>query len=99
MDTLRKISVAEGFASPQASITDFHRLFLASVEKYGRLNELEFSIRHNLAMKRPTKDIGLAVTMFQKGKISPFGGKVKDRDGIKKIFAESKRFVREEEKE
>jgi heterodisulfide reductase subunit C len=97
MDTLRKISVAEGFASPQAPITDFHRLFLASVEKYGRLNELEFSIRHNLALRRPTKDIGLAVTMFQKGKISPFGGKVKDRDGIKKIFAESKRFVREKE--
>ena len=34
MDTLRKISVAEGFASPQAPITDFHKLFLNSVEKY-----------------------------------------------------------------
>lgn len=97
MDTLRKISVAEGFTSPQAPITDFHRLFLNSVEKYGRLNELELSIRHNLAVKKPTKDVGLAVSLFQKGKINPIGGRVKDRSTIKKIFAESKRFVKEGE--
>lgn len=97
MDTLRKISVAEGFSSPQAPITDFHRLFLNSVEKYGRLNELELSIRHNLAVKKPTKDVGLAVSLFQKGKINPIGGRVKDRGTIKKIFAESKRFVGEKE--
>jgi heterodisulfide reductase subunit C len=94
MDTLRKISVAEGFPSPEPGITDFHKLFLASVKKYGRLNELELSIKHNLAILKPTKDIGLAVGLFKKGKINPFGGKVKDKDGVKKIFAESKRFVK-----
>ncbi|MDP2919990.1 MAG: 4Fe-4S dicluster domain-containing protein [Dehalococcoidia bacterium] len=94
MDTLRKISVAEGYPSPEPAITGFHRLFLASVEKYGRLNELELSIKHNLAIMKPTKDIRLAVGLFSKGKINPFGGKVKDRERVKKIFAESQRFVK-----
>jgi heterodisulfide reductase subunit C len=97
MDTLRKISVAEGYASSQKAITDFHRLFLASVEKYGRLNELELSIKNNLVSGRPFNDVPLAVKLFRKGKISLKGGQVKQKDNIKRIFAGSKRFVKEGE--
>ena len=97
MDTLRKISVVEGYSSPQPAIKNFHKLFLDSVEKHGRLNELEFSIKNNLAQGKPLKDLPLAVKLFRKGKISPFGGKVKDKSKIKKIFADSQRFVREKE--
>ena len=94
MDTLRKVSVAAGYASSQKAITDFHRLFLDSVRRYGRLDELELSVKNNLAAGKPFRDMGLAVNLVQKGKINLRGGRVQDRDGIKKIFAGSKRFVK-----
>ena len=68
-----------------------------SVEKHGRLNEIELSVKYNLALKKPFNDLPLAAKLAQKGKLNPFSGQVKDKDNIKKIFNESKRFVREME--
>lgn len=92
IDTLRKISIDEGYHSREPGIMDFHKLFLDSIKSNGRLNELGLSIKHNMALKKPLKDAGLAVSLFEKGKIRLTGGKVRDRDNIKKIFAKSKRF-------
>jgi heterodisulfide reductase subunit C len=97
MDTLRKISVEDGYPTPQTTITDFHKIFLDSVENHGRLNEIELSVKYNLALKKPLNDMSLAVKLGQKGKLNPFSGQVKDKGNIKKIFKESKRFVREME--
>ena len=55
MDTLRKLASEDGYPVPQTAITSFHRIFLNSVEKHGRLNELELSVRYNLARKKPFK--------------------------------------------
>ncbi len=95
MDTLRKVSVAEGRASAQRTITDFHRVFLDSVKKHGRLDELEVSIKNNLVLRKPLNDLPLAAALFQKGKIRLVGARTQDKAKVKKIFAESKRFVRE----
>jgi len=97
MDTLRKMSTAEGYASPQTPITDFHRLFLDSIRKHGRLNEIQLSVMHSLAVKQPTRDLGLAMRLVQKGKANPIGAHVKDKDVVRKIFTETRRFVREGE--
>lgn len=97
MDTLRKISVEEGHTAPQTTITDFHKIFLDSVKNHGRLNEIELSVKYNLALKKPFNDMPLAAKLGQKGKLNPFSGEVKDKSNIKKIFKESKRFVREME--
>jgi heterodisulfide reductase subunit C len=97
MDTLRKISVEDGYPAPQTTIRDFHRIFLDSVENHGRLNEIELSVKYNLALKKPLNDLPLAGKLAQKGKLNPFSGQVKDKRNIKKIFKESKRFVREME--
>lgn len=97
MDTLRKISVEDGYPAPQTTITDFHKIFLNSVEKHGRLNEIELSVKYNLALKKPFNDLPLAAKLGQKGKLNPFSGEVKDKANIKKIFKESKRFAREME--
>lgn len=97
MDTLRKLSVEDGYPVPQTNITNFHRIFLDSVEKHGRLNELELSVRYNLARKKPFNDLPLATKLVQKRKIRPLGEQVKDKGNIKKIFNDSKRFVRKME--
>ena len=95
MDTLRKISVREGYPSKEPSITTFNRIFLDSIKRHGRLNELEFSAIYTLASRKPFQNVGLAIKLFQKGKIKLFGENVKGKNGIKSIFAKSKRFIRE----
>ncbi len=94
MDTLRKISVQEGYPSAQPNITEFNRVFLDSVKSHGRLNELELSVKYSLASRQLFNNVGLALKLFQKGKIDPFGKEIKDKERIKDIFAKSERFVR-----
>lgn len=94
MDTLRKVSVSEGYPSKELSITKLNKIFLDSIEKHGRLNELEFSIKYTLASRKLFQNIGLAIRLFRKGKIKPFGENVKGKNGIKDIFAKSQRFIR-----
>jgi len=97
MDTLRKISMKEGYESPERDITEMNRIFLGSIERHGRLSELEMSVLLNLAARKPFKDIGLGMKMFAKGKISLMGSNVKDKEQIKSIFDNSRRFIKEKE--
>jgi len=94
MDTLRKISVNEGYSSSQPAITEFNKIFLDSIKKHGRLNELELSVRYSLASRQLFNNIGLALNLLRKGKIAPLGTNMKDRNRIRDIFAKSKRFIR-----
>jgi len=94
MDTLRKVSVEEGYRSPQRDITEFNRVFLSSVERHGRLNELEFAVLYNLASRKPFKDVGMGLGMFLKGKIKPFGDNIEGKSQLKGIFGRSKRFIK-----
>ncbi len=94
MDTLRKVSAEEGYPSPQRDITEFNRVFLGSVERHGRLNELELSVLHNLASRKPFKDLGMALPLFRKGKINPFGGNIEGKSQLRGIFNKSKRFIK-----
>lgn len=97
MDTLRKLSVAEGYPSPQPAITEFNKIFLDSIKKHGRLNEFELAVRHNLASRQPFKDMKLAPALLLKGKLTIFGGNIKDKNKLKEIFAKSKRFIKEKD--
>jgi heterodisulfide reductase subunit C len=94
MDTLRKISVNEGYSSSQPAITKFNKIFLDSIKKHGRLSELELSVRYSLVSRQLFNNIGLALNLLRKGKIHPFGQNIKDRNRIKDIFAKSQRFIR-----
>jgi heterodisulfide reductase subunit C len=95
MDTLRKISVNKGYPSSQPEITEFNKIFLDSIKKHGRLNELELSVRYSLASRQLFNNIGLALNLLRKGKIAPLGNNMKDRNRIRDILAKSKRFIRE----
>ena len=95
MDTLRKVSVEEGYSSRQRTITVFNRIFLDSIRRHGRLNELELALKYNLASRQLFKDLGLAVKMLRKGKISLLGGNIAEKQQLRDIFARSKRFIKE----
>ena len=94
MDTLRKVSVAEGYRVPERTITEFNRAFLDSVERHGRLNELEFALRYNLALRQPFKDMAMGLNLLRKGKMNLFGENIAGRSQLKGIFNRSKRFIK-----
>jgi heterodisulfide reductase subunit C2 len=68
---LRKISVSGKVESynPNPAIPAFHRLFMALVSRYGRINELGLGLLSNLLMLTPFKDIDLAIPLLKKGKL------------------------------
>lgn len=94
MDALRQLSVEEDKIAPsQRRTVLFQQAFLNNVRRNGRLTELElvgeFKIRgffNDLSVPMLMKDALLAPKMITRGKLHFFGGKVKDRGVVKRIF-------------
>ncbi len=86
MDVLREMAFKEGYYIPVESIEAFHKVFLRSVEAYGRLYEMGFAMDLNLQLKDPLKDADLGPVMFAKGKLKLLPHKVKDLKSVKKLF-------------
>ncbi len=93
MDALRKVAVEEGLATGEKEIVAFDRIFLDSIERHGRVYELELVLRHNLAARQPLKDAHLGPLMLGKGKLSLLAHRIKERATIREIFQQSRRFL------
>jgi heterodisulfide reductase subunit C len=59
------------YYNPQPAIPALHRIFMALVERFGRVYELGLALLINLRMLTPFKDIDMASPMFMKGKLKP----------------------------
>ncbi|MGZ3557670.1 MAG: hypothetical protein ACXU97_01035, partial [Thermodesulfobacteriota bacterium] len=70
--------------------------FLESIRKKGRVNEMRILLRYNLEDHQPLKDTHLGLVMYAKRKLSFSSRKIKEVSLIKKIFQNSKRFVRDQ---
>lgn len=92
MDVLREISLEEGLANPlEKNITTFHRSFLNSVRKHGRISE--FWMLNEYKRKRPKtalQDLAVAPQLISKGKLSFFPHDIKGKAAIKRIFEKFK---------
>ncbi len=98
MDFLRQESLARNVANQDADdIVAFHRAFLNSVERAGRLFEFGMIGDYKLRTGHFFKDLDVAPSMFFKGKISlfPHGGGPKRETAA--IFARA-RDVKKESK-
>lgn len=93
MDTLRKMAIEEGLAAGQKQIVDFDKIFLDSIERYGRVHELGLVMRYNLASRQPLKDAHLGPLMLGKGKISLLAHRIRELATVKEIFHQSRRFL------
>ena len=72
IDGLREISKKFDYYNPQPAVPAMHRIFMALVERFGRVYELGLALLINLKMLTPFKDIDMASPMFMKGKLKPF---------------------------
>jgi heterodisulfide reductase subunit C2 len=69
--TLCEMAAEEGIEASEPAIHLFEELFLKSVEKNGRVREVNAVAEFNMRSLRPFADIGIATKMAMKGVISP----------------------------
>ena len=87
MDYLRNESIRLKKVNPAAkNIIKFHKAFLNSIEKTGRLYEMGLIIDYKSRSLNLFQDVALAPVMFAKGKLNILPEIIKNRKNIKQIF-------------
>ena len=59
------------FYNPHPAIPALHRIFMALVERFGKVYELGLAVLINMRMLTPFKDMDMASPMLMKGKLKP----------------------------
>ena len=102
MDALRIIAQKEKRTAKVKEVPIFHKTFLKSIRRYGRVNEIQMMSEYNLLRKNYFKNLksyiklglNLAPKMLLSGKINPlkiiFSDKIKELKTIEKIFKATK---------
>ena len=92
MDTFRQISQQEGVPASQPSVPLFHRTFLASVQRHGRVSESEMATLYALksgGISGLLKQAGLGLGLFKRGKLKILPGRLRAGKEVTKIFKET----------
>ncbi len=90
MDFLREKSVSEHKAHPKAKeILAFHKSFLKSIEKTGRLYELGLLADYKLHTFKLMQDLNLAPKMLAAGKLNIIPEMIHDRAKLSSIFSKT----------
>ncbi|MFH1625426.1 MAG: 4Fe-4S dicluster domain-containing protein [Pseudomonadota bacterium] len=91
MDVLRQMAVGSGMTLGDQYVPSFHAAFLSSIQKRGRIHELEMIARYRLKNREFKKDLKLGLLMFLKGKLKLFSSKVRGKKEIKDMFSQVKK--------
>lgn len=87
MDHLRQRSLAEGKVHREArNIVAFHKSFLNTVERNGRLHEIGLVLDYKMHSGKLFQDITVAPGMFSKGKLSILPEQIKDKKSLSRLF-------------
>lgn len=90
MDYLRTRSLKENKMHPDSKpIISFHRSFLDSIKYTGRLYEMGLIAAYKARTFRLAQDLAIAPSMYLKGKLHLLPEKIRDRRGMKRIFAQT----------
>jgi heterodisulfide reductase subunit C len=87
IDGLRELSKQFGYYNPQPTIPALNGIFMALVERLGRVYELGLALLINLRMLTPFKDIDMASPMLLKGKLKPFPHRSRGAKELRKVMA------------
>ncbi len=90
MDTLRQVSMKEGKVMPtQHDAPIFHKEFLASIQRSGRINELDMITRYTLKSEGiggMIKQAGMGIKMLTRGRFKLLPEKATAKSEVKTIF-------------
>jgi len=100
MESLRMISVEEGFSPAEKEVEIFHRAFLEVIEKRGRAFETELVASYSMggvgALRTSMGNIALLPGMLSKGKLAIVPPSVSGANDVKKIFAKVREIEQRE---
>lgn len=96
IDGLRELHFGRkvDYYNPVPSLPALHRIFMALVERFGRVYELGLALLVNLQMLRPFKDIDMASPMFLKGKLKPLPHFSHGRKELQQVMARIRQLER-----
>ncbi len=86
IDALRQLSLQAGVRPSEPEIMAFHDCTLDSIERHGRLYELGMIARLKLRTGEYTKDAGMGIGLFRRGKLRLLASNVRDREQIAALF-------------
>ncbi len=86
MDTLRQMSREAGMPPGEANVVKFHKAFLDSIRRHGRVSEVEMVAFYKLASRSYFRDLRVAWEMFKRGKLKLIPENVRERAEIRKMF-------------
>ena len=86
MDALRQMAVAEGVVIAEPDAVKFHRLFLALVQRLGRMHEATLLGLYLVWTRNVLDYVGTGTKMLTKRKVPLIPRPVKGRREIKRIF-------------
>ena len=87
MDYLREEALRRGVANPKAKdILAFHRSFLDSIKKNGRLHEVGLISAYKMRTMHLFQDVNVAPKLLMRGKLKILPHKIKGRDAIAAMF-------------
>ncbi len=89
MDVLRQLCVRLGVTPAEPNVVRFHRLFLDSVRRHGRVFELGMIARYKLASGQLTTDMKLGWELFRRGKLKFLPDRITGTDEVRQIFKET----------
>jgi heterodisulfide reductase subunit C len=85
IDTLRQISLEEDRVA-EKKVVAFHKAFLGSVRRHGKLNELEMMISYKLRTGRFLDDLWLAPQLLKRKKLPLKLRHISNKAQIKEMF-------------
>jgi heterodisulfide reductase subunit C len=93
MDTLRHLSLEKGVKVTQKQAPIFHKTFLSSIRRFGRIHEMGMAVE--FAMKSEglqgiLKNMSMGLGMMRRGKLSPFPHRLRPGKEIDTIFRNNK---------
>jgi heterodisulfide reductase subunit C2 len=94
MDSLRQLSVRRGVKPSQKQSPVFHRSFLNSVKRFGRMHEMSMAVDfvwRNEGLKGLTKQAVFGLKMMSKGKMKLIPGRWRAGTEVGYIFRTTKR--------
>ena len=93
MDALRREALFQG-KNRNSKTALFNKSFLTWVKNGGRAFEAGLLLMFNLLSRQPFNDMDKGLPMIDRGKISFFPDRIKDRSAIKQIFERAEKLGR-----
>ncbi len=88
MDVLREMAVAEGRPVAEPAVLAFHRAFVGSARRFGRVHEATMLAAYKLSTRDFLTDLGVGLKLFAKGKIPLLPSRIRGREELERIFGE-----------